>query len=166
MRLHDVHQGITKHKKRKRVGRGPGSGHGKTSTRGHKGQGQLAGFSQHPAFEGGRMPVFRRVPKRGFNNQWAVDVAVINVGQLEDVVDAGGEVTPEELVRHGLVKSRFDELKILGHGELAKKLTVHAHRFSATARSKIEAAGGKVVVLPGKRRASPEKSEEATGGAE
>lgn len=161
MRLHDVHQGIVKHKKRKRVGRGPGSGHGKTSTRGHKGQGQLAGFSQHPSFEGGRMPVFRRVPKRGFNNKFAVDVAVINVGQLQELADASVEITPPELVRHGLVKSRFDELKILGHGELTNKLTVHAHRFSATARQKIEAAGGKVVELPGKRTARTPDEEAA-----
>jgi large subunit ribosomal protein L15 len=108
MNLSQVNEGIHKHKKPKRVGRGPGSGHGKTAGRGHKGQGQLAGWTQSSVFEGGRMPLVRRIPKRGFHNQWGADVAIVNVGQLNDAFDAGAEVTPERLVDSGLVKGRFD----------------------------------------------------------
>ena len=149
MRLDEVHQGITKNKKRRRVGRGPGSGHGKTSGRGHKGQGSRAGWSQHPTFQGGAMPLVRRVPKRGFNNKWGKKVVIVNVGDLESVFQAGDEVTPELLEKTPLLGHRFDELKILGNGELSKKLTVSAHRFSQSAAEKIEKAGGKVVRLPG-----------------
>ena len=149
MRLDEVHQGITKNKKRRRIGRGPGSGHGKTSGRGHKGQGSRAGWSQHPTFQGGAMPLVRRVPKRGFNNKWGKRVVIVNVGDLENVFQAGDEVTPEVLEKTPLLGHQFDELKILGNGELSKKLTVSAHRFSQSAAEKIEKAGGKVVRLPG-----------------
>ena len=149
MNLSDVHRGIKKHKKRRRIGRGPGSGHGKTSGRGHKGQGSRAGYSRHPTFEGGRMPLVRRVPKRGFNNKWADKVVVVNVGQLETLFDAGAEVTVETLRERGLAKHRHDVLKILGNGELTKNLKVSAHRFSATAREKIEKAGGSITETPG-----------------
>src|SRR5690606_724498 len=97
MNLHDVHEGIQPHKKRKRVGRGPGSGHGKTSSRGHKGQGQNSGWSRHPSFEGGQMPLYRRVPKRGFNNKFALDIRAINIGDLDANFNDGDEVTPETL---------------------------------------------------------------------
>ena len=150
MRLNDVNRGITKYKKRKRIGRGPGSGHGKTSGRGHKGQGALAGYSSLVVFEGGRMPLVRRIPKRGFNNKFAVAVAVVNVSDLENAFSAGDAVTPETLQEKSLAKSRYDVLKILGDGDLSKKLTVSAHRFSASAREKIEKAGGECVVLAGK----------------
>ncbi|HUT91140.1 MAG TPA: 50S ribosomal protein L15 [Thermoguttaceae bacterium] len=150
MNLNDVHRGIQKHKKRRRVGRGPGSGHGKTSGRGHKGQGSRAGFSLHPTFEGGQMPLVRRIPKRGFNNRWALSVAIVNVGDLEERFQADDDVDPDTLRAKDLAKGRFDLLKILGDGQLTKKLKVSAHRFSKSAREKIEQAGGQVVVLPGK----------------
>jgi large subunit ribosomal protein L15 len=150
MRLDEVNRGIRKNKKRKRVGRGPGSGHGKTCGRGEKGQKSRAGWSQHPTFQGGAMPMVRRIPKRGFNNRWALVVATVNVKDLETNFDAGDEVTPESLREHSLAKGRYDLLKVLGNGELTKSLTVSAHRFSKTAAEKIEKAGGKVVVLPGK----------------
>lgn len=151
MNLNDVHRGVRKNKKRKRVGRGTGSGHGKTCGRGHKGARSRAGYSVHPAFEGGQMPLVRRVPKRGFHNQFAVSVAVVNLGQIEQCFEAGAEVTPEALQAHSLAKGRYDVLKILGDGELTKQVTVAAHRFSKSAQAKIEQAGGKVVVLPGKK---------------
>ena len=149
MNLNDVHRGIRKHKKRKRLGRGTGSGHGKTCGRGSKGQRSRAGWSRHPTFEGGRMPLVRRVPKRGFHNRWALSVAVVNVGDLEAKFQDGDEVGPDTLKAMNLAKGRFDLLKILGDGQLTKKLTVSAHRFSKSAREKIEQAGGQVVVLPG-----------------
>lgn len=150
MNIHDVNQGIVKYKRRKRVGRGTGSGLGKTSARGHKGQRSRAGASQHVVFEGGRMPLVRRIPKRGFNNRFALKVISVNVGDLEEVFAAGSEVTPETLKANNLAKQNYDVLKILGDGELTKSLTVSAHRFSATAKEKIEKAGGTVNVLPGK----------------
>ncbi|MBN2023520.1 MAG: 50S ribosomal protein L15 [Pirellulales bacterium] len=150
MNLNDVHRGIQKHKSRKRVGRGTGSGHGKTCGRGHKGQRSRAGFSVHPTFEGGQMPLVRRIPKRGFHNRFALSVATVNVGQLDAIFAAGDEVTPETLKEKSIAKHRYDVLKVLGDGELSKKLKVAAHRFSKSALAKIEQAGGEVVVLPGK----------------
>ncbi|HVU90370.1 MAG TPA: 50S ribosomal protein L15 [Pirellulales bacterium] len=150
MNIHDVNRGIKKHKKLKRVGRGPGSGHGKTAGRGHKGQGQLAGWTSHPAFEGGQFPVARRVPKRGFHNKFAQVIKALNLSVLNDSFEAGEEVTLDRLRSAGLVSGRFDELKILGNGELTKKLKITAHRFSESALEKIKKAGGEAVVLPGK----------------
>ncbi|QDU07085.1 50S ribosomal protein L15 [Gimesia aquarii] len=145
MIIDDVHRGIKKHKKRKRVGRGPGSGHGKTSTRGHKGYGSRAGSSRRTSFEGGQTPLALRVAKRGFNNkQFAKNVAVVNVSSLEQAFENGAEVTPEVLAEKGLAKGRFDQVKILGNGDLSKKLTVTAHLFSQSAETKIQAAGGTV----------------------
>jgi large subunit ribosomal protein L15 len=149
MNLSQVNQGIHKRKRPKRLGRGPGSGHGKTAGRGNKGQGQLAGWTQSTVFEGGRMPLVRRIPKRGFNNQFAAQVAVINVGDLNDAFDAGAEVTPAALGEKGLVKGRYDQLKVLSDGELTKKLRISAHRFSKAALEKIQKAGGEAVTLPG-----------------
>ena len=157
MILNDVHRGITRHKKRKRIGRGPGSGHGKTAGRGHKGQGSRAGSSSHPIFQGGTMPMVRRVPKRGFNNRWGKTVAVVNVGQIDAVFEAGEEVTLTALAAKNLAKGRFDMLKVLGDGEFSKKLKVAAHRFSKTAIEKIEKAGGEVVILPGKTTVTQKK---------
>jgi large subunit ribosomal protein L15 len=151
MNLADVNRGIHKHKKRKRVGRGPGSGHGKTSGRGHKGQGQLAGWSASPIFEGGTQPLIRRIPKRGFHNAWASTVVSVNVSQLDAAFASGDEVTIESLRAKHLARGRFDEVKILGDGKLTKKLKVAAHRFSQSARTKIEEAGGTVIELPGKK---------------
>jgi large subunit ribosomal protein L15 len=160
MNLDDVHRGVRKHKRRKRVGRGPGSGHGKTCGRGHKGQASRAGWSRHPTFEGGQMPLVRRIPKRGFHNRWAPAVAVVNVGDLEGRFQAGDEVTLETLRARNLAKGRFDLLKILGDGPLTKKLKVAAHRFSKSAREKIEQAGGEVVVLAGKAPVERQKQKQ------
>jgi len=150
MNLNDVNQGIQKYKRRKRIGRGPGSGHGKTAGRGHKGQRSRSGFSVHPTFEGGQMPLVRRIPKRGFNNRWATPVVIVNIRDLEARFEDGEEVTPKTLSERNLAVGRGAEVKVLGEGELSKKLTVTAHRFSASAKAKIEAAGGTVAVLPGK----------------
>ena len=147
MNIHDVHEGIVKFKKRKRIGRGTGSGLGKTSGRGHKGQRSRAGHSQHPTFQGGAMPMIRRVAKRGFNNKYGVKVGEVNVSDLEKSFDAGAEVTPEALKEKNLANYRYKALKILGTGEITKAMTVSAHKFSASAKEKIEKAGGKVVVL-------------------
>ena len=157
MILNDVHRGIRRNKKRKRIGRGPGSGHGKTSGRGHKGQGSRAGSSQHPTFQGGAMPMIRRVPKRGFNNRWGLEVAVVNVGQIDQAFEPGEEVTLEALAAKNLAKGRFDVLKVLGDGEVTKKLKVSAHRFSKSAIEKIEKSGGEVDVLPGKTTVAQKK---------
>ncbi|HEV2969066.1 MAG TPA: 50S ribosomal protein L15 [Pirellulales bacterium] len=147
MNLHDVHRGIHKHKKRLRIGRGPGSGRGKTSGRGHKGQGQLAGWSAHPVFEGARMPLVRRIPKRGFHNRWGATIASVNLGRLDAVFAAGEEVTPETLRAKGVVKERYDFLKVLGDGQLTKPLKISAHKFSKSALEKIQQAGAEAVVL-------------------
>lgn len=163
MNLSDVNRGIHKHKKKKRVGRGPGSGHGKTSGRGHKGQGQLAGWSAPAIFEGGASPLIRRIPKRGFNNAFAKVVAAVNVGALNAAYNDGEEVTFESLRTKDLAKGRYDELKILGSGELTKKLKISAHRFSASALEKIKKAGGEATVLPGKQAPKPAKSRKAAG---
>ncbi len=159
MNLNDVHRGITKFKRRKRIGRGPGSGTGKTAGRGHKGAKSRSGYSRKAVFQGGAMPLVRRVPKRGFHNKFALVVAAINVGDLETRYEAGEEVTPESLREKSILKSNYDVLKILGDGEITKKLSVSAHRFSATAREKIEKAGGSVTELAGKYRRQSAASE-------
>ncbi|MCI0416701.1 50S ribosomal protein L15 [bacterium] len=149
MELHQLKpaQGATR--KRKRVGRGPGSGHGKTACRGSKGQGSRAGTSQKRGFEGGQMPMHRRIPKRGFNNSvFRREYAAINVGQLAKF-KPGTTITPEELVRHGLVKKAVHGLKILADGDLKISLVVRAHKFSVRAAKKIKAAGGSVEVIGG-----------------
>lgn len=151
MNLNDVHRGIQKHRKRKRIGRGPGSGTGKTSGRGHKGHKSRSGYSRKPSFQGGTMPLFRRVPKRGFNNRWASTVFAVNVGKLNDHFEDGDEVTLEAMAAKDVAKGTFDEVKVLGDGELTKKLTVSAHRFSKSAEEKITAAGGTVNKLAPKR---------------
>ncbi len=165
MILNDVHRGIRKRRRPKRVGRGPGSGHGKTCGRGHKGQRSRSGFSQRVGFEGGQMPLARRIPKRGFHNRFAKVVATVNVGQLESLFQNGDTVDPEALRRCNLVKGRYDVLKVLGDGTLTKKLTVSAHRFSKSAVEKIQAAGGKVEVIPGPTPVS-EKQKKASAEGE
>jgi large subunit ribosomal protein L15 len=126
---------------KKRVGRGPGSGHGKTSGRGEKGQKSRSGFSRSLGFEGGQMPLHRRLPKRGFTNIFKREYAVVNLADLERF-DNGATVDESALRQAGLVKGRNDGIKVLGHGSLTKKLTVSASKFSETARKQIEAAGG------------------------
>ncbi len=127
---------------RKRVGRGPGSGHGKTATRGSKGAKSRSGFRFKRGFEGGQMPLHRRVPKRGFHNPFRVEYAVVNLDTLAEVFDAGSSVTPELLRERGLVRVAHAPVKVLGRGEISKQLTVHAHKFSGSAAQKIAAAGG------------------------
>jgi len=151
MNLNDVHRGIQRNKPRKRIGRGIGSGHGKTATRGSKGQGSRSGSSTSPIFEGGQMPLVRRIPKRGFHNRWAETVAIVNLASLEKHFQSGEEISPETLHGKGLLKGSFDLLKVLGNGELTKSLKVTAHRYSRTASEKIEKVGGQAGVLPGKK---------------
>jgi large subunit ribosomal protein L15 len=151
MNLNDIHRGIQKNRSRKRVGRGPGSGSGKTAARGHKGQGSRSGSSVSPIFEGGQMPLVRRIPKRGFNNRWAETIATVNLDVLDRNFQSGEEVTGETLRGKGLLRGSYDRLKILGNGELSKNLKITAHQFSRSALEKIEKAGGQAVVLPGKK---------------
>jgi large subunit ribosomal protein L15 len=127
---------------RKRVGRGPGSGHGKTASRGSKGAQSRSGFRFKRGFEGGQMPLHRRVPKRGFHNLFRVEYAVVNLDTLAEVFDAGSSVTPELLRERGLVRKASAPVKVLGRGDITKQLTVHAHKFSGSAAEKIAAAGG------------------------
>ncbi len=129
---------------RKRVGRGMGSGMGKTSTRGHKGQGSRSGSRLMRGFEGGQMPLHRRLPKRGFVNIFRTEYEVVNLERLASLADT--EITPEVLRKAGMVSSKKSLVKVLGQGELSKALTVHAHKFSKSAQEKIEKAGGKIVV--------------------
>jgi len=138
MKLHELAPNKGSRRTRKRVGRGPGSGTGKTAGRGHKGQKSRAGFSRRAAFEGGQMPLTRRVPKRGFTNIFRVEYSTVNVSDLARV---GKEANPVTLLQHGLVR-RGRPVKILGDGEIKKAVKVKAHKFSRSAREKIEAAGG------------------------
>ena len=130
-----------------RKGRGAGSGNGKTGGRGHKGQKSRAGGFHKVGFEGGQMPLQRRIPKRGFVNIFAKEIATVNVAAINDKFEDGATVTIEALVESGLVKKTLDGVKVLGQGELTKKLTVQANAFSASAKAKIEAAGGKAEVI-------------------
>jgi large subunit ribosomal protein L15 len=141
MRLDDLRPAAGSNKKRKRVGRGDGSGHGKTSGRGHKGQGARSGGNTKPGFEGGQMPLQRRLPKRGFHNPFRIEMSVVNLSQLESF-SADSDVTPETLIEHGYISGKSRRIKILGDGSLSKALRVKAHGFSAKAKEKIEAAGG------------------------
>ncbi len=154
MQLHDVHQGVHRRKLRKRVGRGTGSGHGKTSSKGHKGHASRQGFKLNPIFEGGQIPLARRVPKRGFfNGAFKKEYAIVNLGDINASFDPGAVVDEAALRVKGLVKGHnFDGIKILGDGELTKALEVHATRFSGAAASKIAAAGGKTTAVPYTRR--------------
>ncbi|MCE9554954.1 MAG: 50S ribosomal protein L15 [Planctomycetes bacterium] len=149
MNLNDVNEAVKQRKRRKRVGRGCGSGHGKTSGRGHKGQGQLAGWTAHPTFQGGAMPMVRRIPKRGFHNAFAPNIGIVNVASLDAAFADGDEVTPQTLRERGVLKGDWDEIKVLGKGELSKKLKISAHRFSKSAEELITKAGGVATVLAG-----------------
>jgi large subunit ribosomal protein L15 len=146
--IDEVNRGIQRHKKRRRIGRGPGSGWGKTAGRGHKGQKSRAGWSSKSTFQGGCMPLVRRIPKRGFHNKFAVRVVTVNLSDLERAFESGADVNPVTLHAKNLARARWDQLKVLGNGQLTKKLKVCAHRFSQTAQEKIEQAGGEVVILP------------------
>lgn len=146
MNLHDLHPAAGSTKTRKCKGRGMGSGNGKTAGRGHKGQWARSGGGVRPGFEGGQMPLVRRLPKRGFNNIFAKNYAELNVCQL-NVLEDGAEVTFETLVAAGLVAKKYDGVRILGKGELTKKLNVKVAGITASAKEKIEAAGGKAEVI-------------------
>ena len=130
-----------------RKGRGPGSGNGKTAGKGHKGQNARSGGGVRPGFEGGQLPLYRRLPKRGFNNKFATVYSIVNVETLNECFEDGAVVDLETLVENGITRKENDGLKVLGNGEITKKLTVKAKVFSATAKEKIEAAGGKTEVI-------------------
>ena len=132
-----------------RKGRGIGSGNGKTAGKGHKGQNARSGGGVRPGFEGGQMPLYRRIPKRGFTNIFGKEYSEINVATLNKFED-GAEVTPELLKASGILKNLKDGVSVMGNGEITKKLTVNAHRFTKTAKEKIEAAGGKAIVINAK----------------
>jgi large subunit ribosomal protein L15 len=146
MKLHELTPAEGSRKARKRVGRGIGSGMGKTSTRGHKGQNSRSGGGVRPGFEGGQNPLYRRLPKRGFTNHFRKEFAVVNLTDLNKFA-AGTEVTPETLLESGIVKNARDGIKILGNGEITVQLNVKANKFSQSAVEKIQAAGGKTEVI-------------------
>lgn len=145
MKLHELSPAQGSVKAAFRVGRGPGSGNGKTSGKGHKGQNARSGGGVRPGFEGGQIPLYRRLPKRGFKNHFAVNYAIVNVAALNEFED-GAVVDEAVLLERRLITDPMDGLKILGNGELTKKLTVNANRFTASAKEKIEAVGGKAEV--------------------
>ncbi len=147
MKLHELSQEPGSKKTRKRVGRGMSSGQGKTSGKGHKGQKARAGRGPRPGFEGGQMPLQRRVPKRGFVNIFSKDIAIVNIAAIEDTFEDGAIVDIAALIKTGLIKKSLDGVKVLGNGDITKKLTVQVNAFSDTAKQKIEAAGGKAEVI-------------------
>jgi large subunit ribosomal protein L15 len=148
MNLHNLAPAPGSKKRRKRIGRGPGSGHGKTATKGHKGLLARSGGGKRPGFEGGQMPLVRRLPKFGFTNPSRVEYAIVNLKSFEQWAGEG-MVTPQAMVDAGLVKRTRLPIKILGVGELKKPLVVQAHKFSKSAEAKIQAAGGRVEVIGG-----------------
>ncbi len=145
MKLHELSPAPGSVKDSFRKGRGPGSGNGKTAGKGHKGQNARSGGGVRPGFEGGQLPLYRKLPKRGFKNRFAVNYAIVNLSALNSFED-GETVNLEKLMEAGVIKKPLDGLKVLGKGELTKKLTVEAKVFSASAKEKIEAAGGKTEV--------------------
>ncbi|MBR4934126.1 MAG: 50S ribosomal protein L15 [Clostridia bacterium] len=146
MKLHELSPAPGSAKQAWRKGRGPGSGNGKTAGKGHKGQNARSGGGVRPGFEGGQLPLYRKLPKRGFKNRFAKNYAIVNVADLNRFND-GDRVTLAALIEAGIVRKELDGLKVLGNGELTKKITVEAKIFSATAKEKIEAAGGAVEVI-------------------
>ena len=146
MKLHDLKPAVGATTAVKRLGRGTGSGLGKTSGKGHKGAKARSGGGKRPGFEGGQMPLTMRLPKRGFTNKFRTEYATVNVERL-NIFEDGEVVSPVELIQAGILKNVQDGVKILGNGEITKKLTVQANKFTATAKEKIEAAGGKVEVF-------------------
>ena len=165
MRIDQVNDGIVKNRKPRRLGRGPGTGQGKTAGRGHNGHKSRSGYSRHPAFQGGDLPMIRRIPKRGFHNRYALTVVAVNVGRLNEEFEAGEEISPKTLQEKGIVKKVFDVIKILGDGEVNKALAVSAHRFSDSAKEKITAAGGQANELKVKRTPKERVADLAKQGA-
>lgn len=148
MNLHDLTPAKGAKKRRKRIGRGPGSGHGKTATKGHKGLLARSGGGKRPGFEGGQMPLIRRLPKFGFVNNFRTEYSIVNVSSFQDW-SGSGTITPQAMVDAGLVKRKTLPIKILGNGELKKSLVIQAHKFSKSAEAKIQSAGGRVEVIGG-----------------
>ena len=146
MKLHELQPAVGSVKPSYRKGRGPGSGNGKTAGKGHKGQNARSGGGVRPGFEGGQIPLYRKLPKRGFNNKFATNYAIVNVATLNEKFENGAVVDLAALKAAGLIKKELDGVKVLGNGEISKALTVKAAVFSATAKEKIEAAGGKIEV--------------------
>lgn len=142
MKIHELSPAFGSNGPNKRIGRGPASGQGKTAGKGHKGQKSRAGRVAHRGFEGGQMPLQRRLPKRGFNNIFSKEIAIVNISALDAAFDDGAVIDSADLIEKGLVKKKLDGIKILAHGELTKKFTVKAHAFSKEAKAKIEAIGG------------------------
>jgi len=151
MNLEEVNKEIVTNRARKRIGRGIGSKTGKTSGRGHNGHKSRSGYSRHPIFNGGDLPMVRRIPKRGFHNRWAVTVFGVNLGAIDAVFAAGEEVNPTTIREKGLVKVRCDEIKVLGDGEISKPLKFNLTRISESAKEKIVQAGGSVDIFAAKR---------------
>ena len=147
MKLHELTPAEGSTKVAKRIGRGHGSGNGKTAGKGHKGQKARSGGSIRPGFEGGQMPLQRRVPKRGFNNIFAAKAAIVNLGDIDERFEAGAVVDAQSLMDCGLVKDCKNGVKVLGNGEMTKSLTIQAKSFSKSAQDKIEGAGGKAEVI-------------------
>ena len=151
MNLEEINKDVVTNKARKRIGRGIGSKTGKTSGRGHNGHKSRSGYSRHPMFNGGDLPLVRRIPKRGFHNRWAETVFGVNLEEIDLVFEAGEEVTPTTLREKGLVKVRCDEIKILGNGELTKALKFTVTRASESAKEKIAKSGGSIEIIAAKR---------------
>ncbi len=151
MNLEEINKDVQINKARKRIGRGIGSKTGKTSGRGHNGHKSRSGYSRHPMFNGGDLPLVRRIPKRGFHNRWAEIVFGVNLGDIDEVFAAGEEVTATTLREKGLVKVRCDEVKILGDGELTKVLKFIVTRASGSAKEKIAKSGGSIEIIAAKR---------------
>lgn len=148
MKLHALAPAPGAKKKRKRIGRGPGSGHGKTATKGHKGLLARSGGGKRPGFEGGQMPLVRRIPKQGFQNPFRTEYAIVNLKSLA-ALSSVDPITPQALVDAGLIKRTRRPVKILGQGELGRAVVIQAHKFSQSAVTKIEAAGGRAEVIGG-----------------
>jgi large subunit ribosomal protein L15 len=145
MNLNNLHPAKNSKKDRKRVGRGPGSGRGKTAGRGTKGQKSISGYSRKRGFEGGQMPLSRRLPKRGFTNIFRKEYSAVNLTRLEKVTKK--EIKPKDMIEAGIIKKETERVKILGQGDISSAKTIHAHKFSAAALKKIEDAGGKAVLI-------------------
>lgn len=148
MKLHELAPTPGAKKKRKRIGRGPGSGHGKTATKGHKGLKARSGGGKRPGFEGGQMPLIRRIPKHGFQNPFRVEYTIVNLKSLT-ALGTVDPITPQALVDAGLIKRTRRPVKVLGQGELGRAVVIQAHKFSQSAVAKIEAAGGRAEVIGG-----------------
>ena len=162
--IHNIGAPEGANKNKKRVGRGPGSGHGKTSTRGHKGQKSRSGYSGRAGFEGGQMPLQRRLPKRGFTNIFKKEWIEVNLAELDQRFEASDKITPELLVERGMIKkgklSRYHGVVVLAKGKLTKALNISAHRFSGAAREKVEAAGGVVTIIAAAAEAGRAESDQ------